>query len=100
MSEQEKMPDLRMAVKREYFEAHKNGSKSHEYRLTNEYWRKRLEGKDYATITLTLGYPKRGDKSRETTFPYRGYSVEKRTHKHFGKDEVEVFAIVTNGEIR
>lgn len=88
------MKNLRLAVNREYFDDINAGRKPREYRMTTEYWTKRLVGMDYDTVTITLGYPKRGDKEREITFPYRGYEVDKITHPHFGDEEVEVFAIV------
>lgn len=86
--------NLRLSVKREYFDQIKAGTKKREYRLTTEYWTKRLVGRDYDTVTITLGYPKRGDTEREITFQYNGYEAENIRHKHFGDEEVEVFAII------
>lgn len=86
--------NLRLSVKREYFDQIKARTKRREYRMTTPHWTTRLCGKHYDTVTITLGYPKRGDKEREITFPYRGYEVDKITHPHFGDEEVEVFAIV------
>ena len=84
---------LTLAVMREYFEQIKDGTKDHEYRLDTEYWRKRLVGKHYDRVEITLGYPKADDTSRRLNFPHRGYVMERRTHKHFGANEVTVFAI-------
>lgn len=84
---------LTLAVMREYFEQIKSGVKPDEYRLDTPYWRKRLIGREYDFVEITLGYPKADDTERRLKFPYRGYSMEKRTHKHFGAEEVTVFAI-------
>jgi len=87
------MADLRIAVRREYFEKIRARTKKNEYRLDNDYWRKRLVNRHYDTVTITLGYPKKGDKDREQTFPYNGYDLVKKKHKEFGEKEKQVFAI-------
>ena len=88
------MTDLVLAVKREYFDAIKSGEKTEEYRLCNEYWRSRLKpGKMYRNVIITMGYPKRDDNERRITFPYVGWEKKEITHKHFGSDPVEVYAI-------
>ena len=87
------MADLRLAVKREYFEAIKNGQKIEEYRLRNEYWDKRMLGKKYETVTITLGYPKACDQEKIVRFKYIGCILKTITHKHFGVDPVPVYAI-------
>lgn len=85
---------LVLPVKREYFEQMRDGAKLAEYRLVTEYWRRRLLGRTYSHVIITLGYPKRDDESRRLVFPWRGYTVETITHPHFGADQVTVFAIV------
>lgn len=91
--------DLRLAVKREYFEAIASGEKLEEYRLNCDYWNKRLikefggENVHYDTLTITLGYPKKDDKSKTMTFKYKGFKEKTITHKHFGESAVPVFAI-------
>lgn len=87
------MSDLRLAVKRDYFEAIKSGEKINEFRLANDYWHKRLQNRHYDTVTITLGYPKKGDKEREITTPYHGYTIEQISHKQFGDRDVIVYAI-------
>lgn len=77
----------------EYFDAIQRGEKTEEYRLCNDYWRKRLVGRDYDTIVFTRGYPRRDDDSRRMYFRYGGYSLKRITHRHFGDDPVDVFAI-------
>jgi hypothetical protein len=59
----------------------------------NDYWTKRLVGRDYQTIYITLGYPPAGDLDRTLSFEWNGCRKTKLTHSHFGPDEVEVFAI-------
>lgn len=85
---------LHLSLKREYFEQIRNGEKWFEYRLCNDYWRKRLDARGaYEQIVLTLGYPTRDDHSRRITRPWRGYAIKTITHPHFGPDPVQVYAI-------
>jgi hypothetical protein len=85
--------NLQLALKAEYFRQIKAGTKTEEYRLYNDYWRKRLQGRTYDTLTLTLGYPTKYDDSRRLTLPYRGYTIKTINHQHFGSKAVKVFAI-------
>ena len=87
------MSNLFLSVKGEYFHQIQDGTKPEEFRLDNEYWQKRLIGRDYDEIIITLGYPKKDDYSRRMRFPYRGYTRKTITHPHFGPDAVKVFAI-------
>lgn len=87
------MNPLVLPVKREYFEQMRDGTKLAEYRLCTEYWRRRLLGRTYDSVVITLGYPKKDDAARRLVFPWRGYKVETIQHKHFGPDPVTVFAI-------
>lgn len=87
------MKDLHLNVKGIYFDQIKAGTKIAEFRLANEYWRKRLHQQEYRWVFVKRGYPKRGDTSRILKFPYRGYSEEKIKHPHFGNKFVNVFAI-------
>lgn len=87
------MTDLTIALKREYFEQIKAGTKTEEYRLFNPTWISRLEGRSFDRIILTLGYPRRDDHSRRIVRPWRGYTIKTITHPHFGPDPVRVYAI-------
>jgi hypothetical protein len=87
------MTDLHLAVKRIYFDSIKADCKGEEYRLVNDYWTKRLVGREYQNVIITLGYPPAGDMDRTLMFPWNGYRKTKITHPHFGPDEVGVFAI-------
>lgn len=87
------MPTLTLALKGEYFDAIKAGTKSEEFRLVTPYWRRRLVGRTYDRIELTRGYPKLDDKARRLVLPFQGYRLTTITHPHFGTEPVEVFAI-------
>jgi hypothetical protein len=51
---------LHLPVKKIYFDQIKSGKKLDEYRLVTEYWKKRLEGRDYDEVHVKCGYPKTG----------------------------------------
>lgn len=86
---------LYLPLKAVYFDQIRAGTKSEEYRLVTPHWRKRLEGRTYGRIVLTLGYPKGGgvEGVSRLTRAWRVYTVRTITHPHFGPDPVEVFAI-------
>ncbi len=90
------MRTLTLSLKREYFEAIKDGSKVEEFRMVTPFWRKRLEGKDFDRIVLTLGYPKASDADRHLIRPWLGFTIKTITHPHFGPNPVEVYAIRVN----
>ncbi|ASR06921.1 RNA-binding protein [Rhizobium leguminosarum bv. viciae] len=94
------MAKLQLALKAEYFDAIRDGTKAEEYRLVTPYWIKRLYRttnggfhRKFDSIVLTKGYPKRGDPERTIELPWRGFRLKTITHPHFGPDPVEVFAI-------
>ena len=87
------MSTLVLPLKAEYFHQIKDGTKLEEYRLCTPYWRKRLEGRTFDRIVLTLGYPAASDTARRFVRPWRGYRETTITHPHFGPDPVQVFAI-------
>jgi hypothetical protein len=87
------MRTLTLALKAEYFDAIRDGSKIEEFRLRNDYWGKRLEGREYDLIVLTKGYPKADDHSRRIQLPWRGFREITITHPHFGNVPTDVYAI-------
>jgi hypothetical protein len=89
----EKTVDLVLPLKAKYFNAIKAGAKPEEFRLRTPFWRKRLEGKTFDRVVLTLGYPKRDDAARRLVLPWRGMRETTITHPHFGPTPVEVYAI-------
>ncbi|MFC3216629.1 hypothetical protein [Comamonas sp. JC664] len=58
------MTTLHLPLKRQYFEAIRDGTKLEEFRLCTPYWAKRLEDRAYDRIILTSGYPARDDLAR------------------------------------
>lgn len=91
---------LVLPLKREYFEAIRDGSKTEEYRLLTPYWQRRLASPFglYDDIVLTLGYPASDDHDRRIVRPWRGYTIKTITHPHFGPEPVEVYAIDIGGQ--
>lgn len=89
------MATLTLPMKDVYFDQIAAGVKPLEYRLVNEYWTKRIVGRDFDRLVLMRRYPKGGGVLGETRLemPWRGYEVQKITHPLFGPDPVEVFAI-------
>lgn len=87
------MTVLTLALQRRWFEEIKAGTKTEEYREANEYWMRRLLGKKFDGLVLTLGYPKADDKSRRIELPWRGYTTKSIQHPHFGDRKLSVFAI-------
>lgn len=87
------MRTLTLPLKSVYFHQIKAGTKPEEYRLCTPYWAKRLVGRKYDQIVLTLGYPKRDDAERRLVRPWRGFTIKTLQHSHFGPDPVTVYAI-------
>lgn len=87
------MATLTLALKHEYFEQIRDGVKTEEFRLATPYWCRRLEGRTYSLVVLTLGYPKSDDAARRLTRKFGGICIKTITHPHFGTDPVEVYAI-------
>lgn len=85
--------DLVLPLKAEYFHAIKAGEKKQEYRLRTPYWVRRLEGRSFDRVVLTLGYPRADDADRRLVLPWRGMRVTRIVHPHFGPGVVEVYAI-------
>lgn len=85
---------LTLALKREYFEAVASGAKREEFRLATPFWRRRLEGRRYGRLVLTLGYPSAGDAARRIELPWRGVRETVVSHPHFGPDPVAAYAIL------
>ena len=90
--------NLQLALKGVYFDAIQSGQKTEEYRLANDYWRKRLIGRVYEKLILTRGYPAKDDESRRMEFQYHRPVIKTIKHPHFGPDPLEVFAIPVGHE--
>jgi hypothetical protein len=88
---------LHLHVKTEYFNAIKSGEKTHEFRLANDYWTKRLNyTRWYSGVVIYNAY-KPGSENR-MEFPYVAPEIITRTHPHFGPHPVMVYAIPLNRE--
>jgi len=90
---------LHLNLKAEYFEEIKNKTKIYEYRLITPYWTKRLVDRGYDEVHIKKGYPKANDSSRIIKMEYKGYTTKMIRHKHFGDNEVEVYAIRLTGKV-
>lgn len=90
------MASLHLNLKGEYFDQIKNGTKLEEYRLYNDYWKKRLIDRHYDQIILKRGYPRGDDLEKQCVREWAGFSVKTITHPHFGVDPIKVFAIKVN----
>lgn len=88
---------LTLSLKREYFEQIRDRTKPHEFRLINPYWAKRIVGRQFDAVVLTLGYPPAGDDSRRLVRAWRGVETRVIQHPHFGPAPVAVYAIDVGG---
>ncbi len=84
---------LTLPVKQEYFDQIEAGEKNEEFRQITKHWQARLENKKYEYVIITLGYPKKEDRSRRIVFTWTGVKKKIITHKEFGSKPVEVYAI-------
>ncbi len=85
---------LHLSVKATYFHLIQSGEKKFEYRSRNPFWAKKLEGKTYNKIVISLGYPPKDDTSRRITFPWCGFERQTITHPHFGNEPHDVYALI------
>lgn len=91
------MANLNLPLNGEYFHQIKEGSKLLEYREIKPYWTKRIVGREYENIILTLGYPEKDDDSKRIKRPWRGYKIIKGLiHPHFKNVPTDVYAIRVN----
>ena len=89
--------ELVLPLKREFFEQIRTGNKTEEFRLLTPFWKKRLEGRSFDRVVLTLGYPKKEDHARRLVLPWKGYCIKEIAHPFFGPDPVMVYAIDVSG---
>lgn len=66
--------DLILPLKGVYFDQIRDGTKTEEYRLLNDYWHKWIEGRHYDRVIITRGYSKKGDVERTIERPWRGFT--------------------------
>ena len=84
---------LTLAVKKHWFDLIKSGKKNTEYRLFNDYWKKRLLGRQYDFIEITLGYPRKNDGDKRIIFRFQGYEVTTINSPEWENIPQRVFAI-------
>lgn len=82
---------LHLHVKTIYFNAIKSGEKTHEYRLANAYWDKRLWYRVYDSMVIYNAY--RPGAENRIEMPWKGCHRQSVTHPHFGPNPVDVWAI-------
>lgn len=85
--------NLTLNLKGEYFDDIKSNNKTEEYRLYNDYWRKRIENKNFDLLIIKKGYPANLESAKILRMKYCGYEIKTISHKHFGSMPVKVFAI-------
>lgn len=86
--------DLVLPLKGVYFHQIAAGTKVEEFRRCTPYWARRLEGRTYDRVILTLGYPAANDTGRRLIRPWHGFVRKRIVHEFFGPEAVEVYAIV------
>ena len=90
---------LTLRLKRKWWEQIRDGVKTVELRLANEYWRKRLVGRSYDEIHLWCGYPPGTDISKLLIRKWELVAKESIIHEEFGSEPVEVFVISVGREV-
>ena len=73
---------LHLNLYRKYFDAIVNGTKTIEYRDKTDYWKKRIEGREYDIIKFRNGYAKNAP---TMLVEYKGYDINKEYELKLGK---------------
>ena len=73
---------LHLNLYRKYFDAIVNGTKTIEYRDKTEYWKKRIEGREYDIIKFRNGY---ATDAPTMLVEYNGYDITNRYEIKLGK---------------
>ena len=76
------MKILHLNLYRKYFDEIANGTKTIEYRDKTDYWKKRIEGRQYDIIKFRNGYTKNAP---TMLVEYKGYTVGKDYELKLGK---------------
>ena len=77
-----KLKILYLNLYRKYFDAIVNGTKTIEYRDKTDYWKKRIEGREYDIIKFRNGYAK---DAPTMLVEYNGYDITDRYEIKLGK---------------
>ena len=73
---------LHLNLYRKYFDAIADGTKTIEYRDKTDYWKKRIEGREYDIIKFRNGYAK---DAPTMLVEYNGYDITDRYEIKLGK---------------
>ena len=73
---------LHLNLYRKYFDAIAGGTKTIEYREKTDYWKKRIEGREYDIIKFRNGYAK---DAPTMLVEYKGYNVGEEYELKLGK---------------
>ena len=73
---------LHLNLYRKYFDAIADGTKTIEYRDKTDYWKRRIEGKEYDIIKFRNGYAK---DAPTMLVEYNGYNITDRYEIKLGK---------------
>ena len=76
------MKILHLNLYRKYFDAIADGTKTTEYRDKTDYWKRRIEGKEYDIIKFRNGYAK---DAPTMLVEYTGYDITDRYEIKLGK---------------
>ena len=76
------MKILHLNLYRKYFDAIADGTKTTEYRDKTDYWKRRIEGKEYDIIKFRNGYAK---DAPTMLVEYNGYDITDRYEIKLGK---------------
>ena len=75
---------LTLRLKGKWWHQIKSGEKRHEFRLFNEYWKKRLLRQEFDEIHIWHGYPKKTDTEKLIVRKWNGYHVAGIKSEEFG----------------
>lgn len=112
--------ELRLSLKKKWFEMTKAGIKTEDYRELNEYWISRFvyagsylekglnhtvlingrwyKPKPFTINTMTLGYPKSGDKERTLKLEHLGIEI-REGNPEWGAEPGKVYFVIKHGKI-
>ena len=73
---------LHLNLYKKYFDAIADGTKTTEYRDKTDYWKKRIEGREYDIIKFRNGYTK---DAPTMLVEYKGYNIGEEYELKLGK---------------
>ena len=82
---------LHLNLYRKYFDAIVNGTKTIEYRKKTDYWKRRIEGREYDYIQFRNGYAK---VAPTMLVEYNGYEVGFNENRYGEEYQIEIGKII------